>query len=162
MTILESWALKWAIPAAALHDLRFALHAADGTPVLTEPGVSEAAVQARVRVAASRAGMRLWRNNVGAFHDAERNVHVRFGLANDSKQVNDVVKSADLIGIRPVTIQQHQVGHTIGQFVSFECKHAGWRWTGSDRERAQEAWAALVTSLGGVARFVTDPEQVLK
>ena len=29
MTILDSWALRWSIPAAALHDLRFALQAAE-------------------------------------------------------------------------------------------------------------------------------------
>jgi len=52
------------------------------------------------------------------------------------------------------------VGSVLGQFVSFEVKRAGWKYAGTDRERAQEAWAALVTSLGGLARFVSDPTAV--
>lgn len=153
MTDLNTWAARWQIHPAALADLRAMLGALDQAAP-TADGSSEAAVQARVRVAASAAGMRLWRNNVGAFHDDAKGIHVRFGLANDSKQVNDVIKSADLIGIRPRTISQDDVGRCIGQFVSLECKHADWKYTGTDRERAQEAWAALITSLGGIARFV--------
>lgn len=153
MTDLNTWAARWGVHPAALADLHHMLGALDQAAP-TADGSSEAAVQARVRVAASAAGMRLWRNNVGAFHDDARGIHVRFGLANDSKQVNDVIKSADLIGIRPRTIVQADVGRCIGQFVSLECKNADWKYTGTDRERAQEAWAALVTSLGGIARFV--------
>jgi hypothetical protein len=127
------------------------------TPALS---MSEAGVQARVRLAASQAGMRVWRNNVGAVHDPLKNIHVRFGLANDSPQMNDKLKSADLIGIRPRLIGPSDVGTTIGQFVSFEVKHAGWRWRGDEHEQAQAAWAALVISLGGDARFVSDSSQV--
>ena len=106
----------------------------------------------------SRAGWRLWRNNVGAFHDNERNIHVRFGLANDSPQVNDVLKSADLIGIRPRIIQPHEVGMLIGQFVSRECKHADWKFSPNDaHEKAQMNWQLLVASLGGDAGFATTP-----
>ena len=159
MTDLNTWATRWQIHPAAMADLHAMLGALDqATP--TADGSSEAAVQARVRVAASAAGMRLWRNNVGAFHDDARGIHVRFGLANDSKQVNDVIKSADLIGIRPRTISQDDVGRRIGQFVSLECKNADWRYTGTDRERAQEAWAALITSLGGIARFVRSAGEI--
>ena len=106
------------------------------------------------------AGMRLWRNNVGAFHDEAKGIHVRFGLANDSKQVNSVIKSGDLIGIRPRVITLGDVGATLGQFVSLECKNAHWKYRGTEHERAQEAWAALVMSLGGIARFVSGVEGV--
>jgi len=64
--------------------------------------------------------------------------------------VNQSLKSGDLIGIRPG-----------GQFVSLECKPAGWKYTGTPRELAQAKWAALVRSLGGHARFVTDERDVL-
>lgn len=162
MTVLNTWAARWGVSQAAVADLRNALVSVvpptpEGPAVA---GESEAAVQARVRIAASRLGMRVWRNNVGAVHDPEAGVHIRYGLANDSAQVNSVVKSADLIGIRPRVIMPADVGHVIGQFVSYECKHGGWRYAGTPRERAQEAWARLVVSLGGEARFVTSPGDV--
>lgn len=154
MTTLHDWACHWAVPQAALSDLCNRLGMLDSIP---DPfgGGSEAAVQARVRVRASKLGMRVWRNNVGAFHDAERGVHVRFGLANDSPAINRTLKSADLIGIRPRVIGPNDVGTLIGQFVSYEVKHAGWKYAGTEREIAQANWAALVSSLGGEARFVT-------
>ena len=161
--ILTEWAARWAIPAAALADLQARALALDGGPPHAEPwrpGASEAAVQAAVRVEASRLGMRVWRNNVGAVVDPENGVHIRYGLANDSAAVNRVVKSADLIGIRPRVIQPADVGHLIGQFVSYECKRSGWRYAGTEREVAQAAWASLVMSLGGEARFITGPGQI--
>lgn len=160
MSTLQTWAARWAIPQPALAELQANLLGLDGGAPVPEAGLSEAAVQSRVRVVASQMGMRLWRNNVGAFHDAAAGVHVRFGLANDSKQVNEVIKSGDLIGIRPRLIGPADVGRTIGQFVSFECKRGDWRWTASDREVAQQNWAALVVSLGGHAQFINDARQL--
>lgn len=157
MNILDTWARDWAISPVALRDLRVRLGAEADPDIVAAPSadLSEAGVQSRVRVAARRDGAHLWRNNVGVFHDVERGVFVRFGLCNDSKQLNERVKSADLIGIRPRVIQPQDVGTLIGQFVSRECKHGGWKWTGSDREVAQQNWAALINSLGGDASFVS-------
>ena len=152
--LITTWAARWGVPSEALADLSARLGAATDAPA-AGAGLSEAAVQSRVRVAASKLGWRVFRNNVGAYHDAARGVHVRFGLANDSHQMNAVVKSADLIGIKPVLVTPAHVGQRIGQFVSLECKRAGWRYSGDPHERAQEAWAALVLSMGGDARFVT-------
>ena len=158
--ILDSWARKWAVPQAALADLRASLLALEGAPPAPQAGRSEAAVQSRVRVAASAAGMRVWRNNIGVFHDPERNIYVRYGLANESPQVNAMLKSADLIGIRPRIVQPQDVGLLIGQFVSFEVKHEGWKWRGDDHEVAQSNWANLVLALGGEARFISHESQV--
>lgn len=159
---LSEWAARWAIPAAALADLRARVLGMDGGCPQPQPpaGTSEAAVQAAMRIEASRAGMRLWRNNVGAVTDPSTGTHLRYGLANDSPHVNRVIKSADLIGIRPVVIRPEDVGRQIGQFVSYECKRAGWRYTGTEREVAQAAWATLILSLGGDARFITGPGQI--
>ena len=151
--ILDTWAARWNVPAAALADLR-ALMVASTIPQ-EAAGTSEAAVQSMVRVEASQKGARLFRNNVGAGTLADGSF-VRWGLANDSKQLNEQVKSADLIGLRPVLITEWHVGKTIGQFISRECKHAGWKFNPKDkREVAQERWARMVNALGGDARFAT-------
>ena len=99
--------------------------------------------------------MHLFRNNVGALK-AEDGRMVRFGLANDSKRRNGVLKSGDLIGIDPVLITSAHVGRTIGQFVSVECKRPGWQYSGTPREVAQLNWIQLVIASGGRAKFVTD------
>lgn len=116
---------------------------------------SEAAVQTEIMVRASELGMRLWRNNVGACVDANGN-HLRYGLANSSKQMNASLKSSDLIGIKPVLITEDMVGTVIGQFCSVEVKREGWkRSMKNTRENAQAKWIALITSLGGSAKFST-------
>lgn len=94
----------------------------------------------------------LWRNNVGAAKDAQGNFF-RFGLANESKAQNAVLKSGDLIGIKPVIITPEMAGSMIGQFVSIETKAAGWKYRGTPREVAQKNWIDLVRSLGGDAGF---------
>lgn len=150
MNTLSEWAAHWGIPAAAVRDLRVRLCP---PPTWGTPGMSEAAIQSRVLLSEAKTGALLWRNNVGAFLD-ERGIPVRYGLANTSKQMNERVKSADLIGCRPVLITPEHVGKTIGQFVSRECKAGDWQWSGSPRELAQLNWASLICSVGGDACFV--------
>lgn len=151
--IFAAWAAKWRIPPAAIAELQTSVLGLDGTPSAVA-GESEAAAQSRVRLEASRKGGRLWRNNVGAGY-AEDGSFMRWGLANDSAQVNKIIKSADLIGLRPVRVEQQHVGLVIGQFVSREVKAPGWRYTGTPREVAQLNWATLVNTLGGDACFAT-------
>jgi len=115
--------------------------------------MNEASIQAQVRLDASKLGWRLFRNNVGVLVDS-RGTPVRFGLANDSNVVNKHIKSADLIGIKPVLITQDMVGQTIGQFVSRECKWSGWKYNPKDeREAAQQRWIDMINSMGGDAKF---------
>ena len=149
------WAVRHGVDMAALQELQaiFGMHGGHDLPA-TVKGTSEAAVQAAVRLEAARKGVRLFRNNVGALIDS-RGVPVRYGLANESKQVNEVMKSADLIGWRPVVIGPQHVGQCLALFVSREVKAVGWHYTGADREPAQLAWAQLVTAGGGDAAFCT-------
>ncbi len=115
---------------------------------------SEAAILNDLRLEASEKGARLWRNNVGATM-TNTGSYIRFGLANDSMAVNQAIKSADLIGIKPIIITEEHIGKQLGVFLSREVKKPGWQYTGNARDRAQLAWIDLINFLGGDARFVT-------
>jgi hypothetical protein len=150
MSTLETWAARHGISAAALAELRAILLPPDvGAAV---PGTSEAAIQTQVRLEASRLGGRLWRNNNGAgvLQDGS---FIRWGLCNDSAQLNKIVKSSDLCGIMPVTLTSAHVGATFGRFICREVKEAGWKYRGTDRERAQAKWIEMINALGGDAGF---------
>ena len=159
MNDLHEWFARHAgkpLTIEAFRDLQITL----GTYSLPLPaeaqgaGKSEAWAQSAVRLEASEKGVKLFRNNVGVLED-KTGRPVRYGLGNDSPKMNEVIKSGDLIGIRPVVILPHHVGHTFGQFVSREIKAPGWQFTGAGRETAQLAWANLINSCGGDAAFAT-------
>ena len=154
--MLHEWALAWGVPLAALHDLERRMGLLYDPQLAPSTGRSEAAVQANVRVEASRKGAKLFRNNVGALRD-ERGVPVRYGLANDTPAMNRVIKSADLIGWETITVTPEMVGTRVARFLSVECKEEGWRFTASQREQAQKAWATMVIAGGGRALFVNGP-----
>lgn len=156
MSNLLSWAAKWKLSYEAVRELQLTLGLYTPPLDVTDPGQgkSEAWVQSIVRLEASRVGVQLFRNNVGVLED-KTGRPVRYGLANDSAALNKVIKSADLIGWRPLRIEGWHVGHTVAQFVSREIKEPGWQYTGADREKAQKAWADLVNSQGGDAAFAT-------
>lgn len=148
------WGRKWNIPTAAINDLRLQMGIDPSQQVPSDmvTPTNEGMVQANERLLMARAGGLFWRNNVGAMQDENGRV-VRFGLANESKQVNEKVKSSDLIGITPVAITPEMVGVTIGQFTAVETKEPGWKYTGTPREVAQKKFIELVVSKGGSARF---------
>ena len=150
MSNLHDWARKWGLSVECLRDLQITL--GTYTPPLAPdaPGVgkSEAWAQSALRIEASRKGVKLFRNNVGALADKTGRL-VRYGLANDSAAQNAMLKSGDLIGIRPD-----------GIFVSREMKSPGWQYTGTEREVAQLNWINLINSCGGDAAFATGPEGI--
>ncbi len=156
---LAEWQQRHGVSADAMLELQKVLTGAAPDQPSTGTGGSEAASQQRIRLAAPSHGVRLWRNNVGACIDARGN-RIRYGLANESQQMNRKIKSADLIGITPVTITPAMVGAVLGVFTSIECKRPGWQYKANAREQAQLAWAELILSLGGVAQFATDPSDI--
>lgn len=162
---LDAWAIRWSIPSAAVLELQAALAEPTQLATVEYPKGSEAAVQQLIRLEASKQGARLWRNNVGVLRD-ERDIPVRYGLANDSKQMNSKVKSSDLIGITPHLVTPADVGRVLGIFTSIEVKKPGWVFNPAkqgphgDRERAQLAWLQLIHSLGGRATFATSVEDL--
>ncbi len=113
----------------------------------------EHAEQNARRLEASKLGYVLSRNNVGvAMRDG---VPVRYGLFNETKQMNQNWKSSDLIGLRPIIITPTMVGCTIGQFVALEIKRSSWKFSPSNkREVAQLKFINFVQSIGGYAKFV--------
>lgn len=110
--------------------------------------MSEGTVQSAIRLEAARLGHGLWRNNSGACRDDTGRM-IRYGLGNDSKKINEVWKSPDLVGIHGGT----------GRFIGIECKPPGWVLRPSDA-RAQAQMTAILTfrSLGGIADFATSVE----
>ena len=150
---LNQWAIKWGVPFEAVEDLRRELGTVNTDPITGEAIRPEAIVQNAIRLEASQKGLRLWRNNSGVAMNENGDRTVRYGLCNDSKRVNKVLKSADLIGIRPVLITPGHVGQVIGVFVARECKPSDWTYTGTEREAAQLKFLELVAALGGDATF---------
>ena len=153
---LDEWAARWRIPREAILDLRLQLGVDPFAPTQVSCVGSEARQQSLVRPEAASMGVWLTRNNVGALID-DTGRPVRYGLANESKAQNQQVKSADLIGIKPILIGPQHVGTLIGQFVSREVKHATWTWQGDKHERAQLNWCNFVIAKGGDAAFCNGP-----
>jgi len=160
MTKLNEWAIKHGINAAALEELR-AILGVEYKAVPADAGKpgSEARVQSMLRCEASKRGARLWRNNSGAGYMQDGSF-IRWGLMNESKQMNARIKSPDLIGVRLLLIEPWMSGCVLGQFVARECKPEGWQYTGTDHEQAQYNAICLLTSLGADAKFANRGDDI--
>lgn len=123
---------------------------------------AETAIASQVSHAAAYQGLQLWRNNVGVFTD-ERGIPVRYGLANDSAQMNRVIKSSDLIGITPVLITPQHVGLVVGVFTALETKKSAWHFSEKDeRAVAQRKFHEIVRQVGGYAGFCQSPADMMR
>lgn len=120
---------------------------------------SETQVQNEIRLAAAYDGLECWRNNVGACVDQNGRM-IRYGLANDSKQLNERIKSSDLVLIRPVLITAAHIGMRLGVAGFIECKAEGWQFEkcyGKEKKRAeaQAAFMQIARNAGALAGFAT-------
>jgi len=97
-------------------------------------------------VAASAAGARVFRNNVGLF-DTKDGRKIRTGLC---------VGSSDLIGWTPVQVRPDMVGKKVAIFTALEVK-AG---RGS-ATKDQAAFIEAVKNAGGIAEVVRGEDQAL-
>ena len=109
---------------------------------------NEHELQMAIRAEATEKGILLFRNNVGVCVVDGR--YIRFGLANDSKQLNQNLKSSDLIGIRPIIITPDHVGLMLGQFVAREVKLT------TRRNQGQTNFINLINNNGGDACYASD------
>lgn len=120
---------------------------------------SEAAVQQHIRTQIALTGVELWRQNVGACTDANGRV-IRYGILNDSKQLNQRFKSSDLVGIRPILVTSDMVGQIVGVFAAIECKASNWTCRPNDEHtQAQQRFIDLVRAAGGFAGFARSVEE---
>lgn len=154
--MIFDWAKRWKLPAEAIVELREIFGITAGVCQNSDKG-SEASIVAKVRLEASRLGIILWRNNLGAVHTDDGRF-IRYGLANESAQLNAKVKSSDLIGIQPVRIG----GEVIGRFVAIEVKKSGWGFKGTIREGAQLKYLNIVELNGGRGFFINDSNNLKK
>jgi hypothetical protein len=119
----------------------------------------------RIRLHIADQGRNAWRNNNGACQDQTGRL-IRYGLANDSKDLNERIKSSDLIGITPIIVMPYMVGMRLGVFTAIETKATPWHLTpGDKRGQAQARFHEIVRADGGFAGFaqtVEDYERIVR
>jgi len=157
--VWTEWARTWGIPDVAIADLIARITITGASEVA---GRSESAVLADIRLAAAKRGdMVLWRNNSGALPNPETGRWIRFGLGHESEEGNKRMKSSDLVGIWRRLITEDMVGTYMGQLIAPEVKKPGWKHSNaSERDRAQAAFAATVTAMGGCALRLTSDQPI--
>lgn len=108
--------------------------------------MSEAAILAAVRIALSKAGVAIFRNQVGALRDAKDRL-VRFGLCKGS---------SDLIGWRSVLVTPEMVGRRVAVFVACEVKAPDGHAT-----TEQMNFLERVHTAGGIDMLVRSPQEAV-
>lgn len=113
---------------------------------------SESEIMQDIRLASPGENCHLMRNNVGVLRDVTGRP-IRYGLLNETCEMNSRIKSSDLIGITVIKITPDMVGQNVAVFTAIECKSQDWKPSNNPRERAQNNFIAWVLSLGGFAGF---------
>ena len=118
-----------------------------------------------VRVRASAWGVTLLRNNSGVLPDRDGRP-VRFGLGNESKKLNQELKTGDFVGWTPLTITADMVGKQVAIFTNIEAKAFGFKerdnYNPNTREYGQNKFNQLVIDAGGLAGFATGSADIDK
>lgn len=109
---------------------------------------SEAKILRAVHVKMSTLGVRLFRNTIGRFVNADGR-WINYGLVNPG--------GSDLIGWRQVKITHDMVGLTIAQFTAVEVKSASGRLS-----QHQEAFIEAVNKAGGFAICVRSVDESVR
>ena len=113
--------------------------------------MTESALVRALLLASSKAGVALFRNNVGKLQD-RHGTWVAYGLCPGS---------CDLIGWTPHVVTQADVGRTMAVFVGIEAKRESGG-TVSEDQRAFLAALARDGAVCGVARSVADLDAILQ
>ena len=110
--------------------------------------MSESRILADVRIALSKLGVRIWRNNCGQYFNDNRHV-IRYGVANPG--------GSDLIGFRSVLVTPDMVGSRMAVFVAVECKAPNGRATPEQRNFLEQ-----VAQAGGIAILAHSAEEAVE
>lgn len=112
--------------------------------------MSESAIQQHIRLALSRAGSVMHRNNVGAYRDETGRV-IRYGVGHPG--------GSDLIGWTPVLITPDMVGSTLAVFTAIEVKTP----TGRPTQHQLNFITQVLRGggLAGIARSPNDAVQIV-
>jgi hypothetical protein len=111
--------------------------------------ISEAAVLPKIRLALSRAGAVMFRNNIGlAWYGEKRDQPVKYGLGEGT---------GDLIGWVTVEVTPDMVGQRLAVFSSIEVK----RPIGGRATKEQENFILVVRAAGGYAGVARSPEEAV-
>ena len=154
LTVVE-WAAKYGVSRAALDELLMSTY----MPPVASGLSGEMAVQQQIRAEAPALGGILGRNNRGAYLD-DRGVEVRYGWLNDSKKVNNVLKTGDLLGITEVVDPISRIPY--GVFTMPEIKAPGYGGPRTKHDQAQARAIMLVRKYHGIAGFASDVEHYRK
>lgn len=117
----------------------------------------ESDIQKQIHLAASRAGARLFRNNVGTgwIGQVKRTSDGSIILLNPRPlHAGLCVGSSDLIGWKTVTITPDMVGKKIAQFTAVEVKH------NTRPTKEQLNFINVVNTFGGNAGIAHTPQEV--
>ena len=155
---ITQWASRHGVSAVALNELQqIFTNVHQSNHGGKAPVASEAHVDSLISLEASQKDILWMRNNVGACQDKTGRV-IRYGLLNESKNMNQDIKSPDRIGIRRIVVTPEMVGSSVGQFVAREIKHAAWTGkTLSAHEQAQLRCLQLFLRYGADAAFANGP-----
>ncbi len=130
---------------------------------MAKKGMSESSVTKAVKLDLSvNYNIVLTRNNVGAFKNHTSGQWTRYGLFNETKQMNQHQKSSDEIGWTPVVITPEMVGKTVAVFTAVEMKEEGKKPSGKrelDHWGAQQRFCDTVVNAGGIAGIVDCTEK---
>lgn len=108
---------------------------------------SESVILKRVMLALSKAGAKIFRNNVG-FATYPNGAVVKYGVCNPG--------GSDIIGFTPVTITPDMVGKQVAIFTAIECK------TEKGKLRPEQTnFLNAVKKAGGYAGVATSEQEAL-
>ncbi len=126
--------------------------------------MGETATSAKIRIAAPKYGVRLFRNQVGRYFIPNKKGKVHFINGQKVKgrwiTYGMGVGSPDLIGWKTVKITPDMVGQWVAVFTGVEVKSAGGKPT-----NLQAAWIQAIKTAGGIAGVawsVEDAEKIME
>jgi len=122
--------------------------------------LNETALGKKIQIALSRAGARVFRNNVGTAWTGKKRTRIKNDvIIQDARIIKYGLfpGSGDYIGFIPKTITPDMVGQRVALFVSCEIKTK----TGPIQKN-QEKWMNFIQENGGIAFVARSPDEAIE